>query len=66
MLEPDLVAFTFRGTCATAVEVVDATLTVVLNAIELEVSAAFAEDEAGTRHRGRRPSASTRSPSGSR
>jgi len=49
MLEPDLVAFTFAGTCDTVVEVVEATLTVVCNAIELEVSSAFAEDEAGTR-----------------
>src|SRR6185295_1756471 len=50
VLEPDLVAFTFAGTCATVVEVVEPTLTVVCNAIELEVSAASIESDEGTRH----------------
>ena len=41
-LEPDVAAFTFRGTCATTVDVVESTGVVVLNAIELEVSRAWA------------------------
>jgi puromycin-sensitive aminopeptidase len=48
-LEPDLVDFTFAGTCAATVDVVEPTLTVVCNAIELEVAAATAEADDGTR-----------------
>src|SRR4051794_32213975 len=40
VLEPDLAASTFAGTCATALDVVEATDTLVLNAIELDLSAA--------------------------
>jgi len=49
-IEPDLAAFTFRGTCAATIEVIEPTVTVVCNAIELEVASAWAESEDGTRH----------------
>ena len=62
-IEPDLAAFTFAGTCATTVEVAEPTLSVVCNAIELEVR------RPGPRTRTApvttpSPSASTRRPSG--
>jgi len=48
-LEPDLTAFTFRGTGATTVEVVETTNRFVLNAIELEVQKAWVTNDAGAR-----------------
>ena len=47
VLEPDLAAFTFAGTCATTVEVSEPTDTLVLNAIELEVTKAWAVSDGG-------------------
>ncbi|MEZ5134358.1 MAG: M1 family metallopeptidase [Acidimicrobiales bacterium] len=48
-LEPDLGAATFVGTCATEIEVVEATDEIVCNAIELTVDAAWVELADGTR-----------------
>ena len=48
-LEPDLVASTFRGTCATALSVPAQTDVLVCNAIELEIQAAWVEQADGSR-----------------
>jgi puromycin-sensitive aminopeptidase len=47
LLEPDLAAFTFHGTCAASIEVGETTDTIVLNAIELDVTGARAVSSAG-------------------
>ena len=47
-LEPDLEAFTFDGRLRVEVEVVEPTATVVLNAIELDITAATVGGEAAT------------------
>jgi len=47
-LEPDLAAFTFRGACATHVEVLETTNRLVLNAIELEVHSAWLGNDTGS------------------
>ena len=48
VLEPDLAAFTFAGTCSAALSLSEPTDTLVLNAIELDVTAASAVTAAGT------------------
>ncbi len=48
-LEPDLVAFTFRGSCATALSVPAQTDVLVCNAIELEIQVAWVEQADGSR-----------------
>ena len=48
-LDPDLAAFTFQGTCATALDVPAPTSTLVCNAIELEITSAWVEQPDGTR-----------------
>jgi puromycin-sensitive aminopeptidase len=40
VIEPDLAAFTFGGSCTTTIDVIESTDTLVLNAIELDISAA--------------------------
>ena len=48
VIEPDLAAFTFAGSCATTIDVLEATDTVVLNAIELAISTASVVGPDGT------------------
>jgi len=47
VLEPDLAAFTFRGTCAATIAVSEPTDTIALNAIELDVTKAWAVSDGG-------------------
>ncbi len=48
VIEPDLAAFTFAGSSATTIDVLEATDTVVLNAIELAISTASVVGPDGT------------------
>ena len=48
VLEPDLERFTFTGTSATTIDVVEATNRIVLNSIELEVAKVWLTDATGT------------------
>ncbi|HEU5201325.1 MAG TPA: M1 family peptidase, partial [Nitrospira sp.] len=48
-LEPDLVSATFQGRTTIALTVLESTTVIVLNALELTVESAAAEDEQGRR-----------------
>ena len=53
-VEPDLTAFTFAGSCATTVEVVEAVTAIVLNAIELDLTKAWLVGADGSSHEAER------------
>ena len=49
-LQPDLDEATFSGTCEVSIEVTAATRTIVLNAVELDITEAFLSDAHGRDH----------------
>jgi len=45
VIEPDLTAYTFAGSCATTIDVATTSTTIVLNAIELDITRAWISSE---------------------